>query len=174
VQAGNVGTGRNPFLDYVTFLASDSGGGTDTTPSDTTITSGPSGSLTGSTATFTFNSSETGSTFLCRLLPLESSRTPCTSPKTYTNLTVGTAYTLRVCAKHTAGNIDASPATRTFTPSGGGSGTDTDGDGVPDSSDNCPNVANVDQADSDGDGIGDVCETPTPGSAVGRCRRHLL
>lgn len=36
---------------------------------------------------------------------------------------------------------------------------DTDGDGVPDISDNCPNVANADQADSDGNGTGDVCET---------------
>jgi hypothetical protein len=119
VRAGNTGTGRYPFLDYVTFPASGDGAGTDTTPPETTITSGPSGSLTGTTATFTFDSSETGSTFLCRLLPLESSRAPCTSPKTYTNLTVGTAYTFSVWAKDTAGNIDASPATSTFTPSGG-------------------------------------------------------
>ena len=36
---------------------------------------------------------------------------------------------------------------------------DTDGDGVPDSSDNCPNVANPNQADTDGDGVGDACDT---------------
>ena len=36
--------------------------------------------------------------------------------------------------------------------------TDTDGDGIVDGSDNCPNDPNADQADSDGDGIGDVCE----------------
>jgi hypothetical protein len=36
---------------------------------------------------------------------------------------------------------------------------DADGDGVADQVDNCPDVAN-DQADSDGDGIGDVCEPP--------------
>lgn len=35
--------------------------------------------------------------------------------------------------------------------------TDSDGDGVPDSSDNCPYTANPDQYDSDGDGIGDEC-----------------
>jgi hypothetical protein len=34
---------------------------------------------------------------------------------------------------------------------------DSDGDGVPDSIDNCPNIANADQADSDSDGIGDAC-----------------
>jgi len=35
---------------------------------------------------------------------------------------------------------------------------DKDGDGVADNQDNCPNVANRDQTDSDGDGIGDACE----------------
>ncbi len=36
---------------------------------------------------------------------------------------------------------------------------DTDGDGVPDSTDNCPSVSNPDQADIDGDGKGDACDT---------------
>jgi len=35
---------------------------------------------------------------------------------------------------------------------------DTDHDGIPDSRDNCPKVANADQKDSDGDGIGDACD----------------
>jgi Thrombospondin type 3 repeat len=39
---------------------------------------------------------------------------------------------------------------------------DSDDDGVPDSTDNCPNAANADQTDSDGDGIGDVCDTTDP------------
>ncbi len=37
---------------------------------------------------------------------------------------------------------------------------DTDEDGVCDSDDNCPDTPNADQADSDGDGIGDACSTP--------------
>jgi hypothetical protein len=35
--------------------------------------------------------------------------------------------------------------------------TDSDGDGVNDNDDNCPSVANADQADSDNDGVGDAC-----------------
>ena len=36
--------------------------------------------------------------------------------------------------------------------------SDGDGDGVPDTSDNCPTTPNPDQADSDGDGVGDACD----------------
>jgi len=35
---------------------------------------------------------------------------------------------------------------------------DTDGDTVLDDIDNCPDISNLDQADSDGDGIGDLCD----------------
>ncbi len=38
---------------------------------------------------------------------------------------------------------------------------DSDRDGVPDSTDNCVNTPNTDQADSDGNGIGDVCDIIT-------------
>ncbi len=40
----------------------------------------------------------------------------------------------------------------------GAGDSDADGDGVPDGLDNCPQVANADQVDSDGDMIGDACD----------------
>jgi len=39
---------------------------------------------------------------------------------------------------------------------------DADGDGITDNQDNCPYVYNPDQADSDGDGVGDACEDEDP------------
>ena len=45
---------------------------------------------------------------------------------------------------------------------------DCDGDGVGAATDNCPEVANADQSDVDGDGIGDLCDIAgaTPGEAT--------
>jgi hypothetical protein len=43
--------------------------------------------------------------------------------------------------------------------------TDIDGDGIGDACDNCPKVSNPDQKDSNGNGIGDACEVPV----VKRC-----
>ncbi len=45
---------------------------------------------------------------------------------------------------------------------------DEDSDGVPDTTDNCPNVSNPDQANHDGDPVGDACDPnpDTPGDFI--------
>jgi len=46
---------------------------------------------------------------------------------------------------------------------------DTDGDGVPDTFDNCPLVANPLQEDTDGDGIGNACDAECTAASPGEC-----
>jgi hypothetical protein len=84
----------------------------DTRPPGTTIDSGPSGTVPGTTATFAFSSNESAATFECSLD--SAAFTACASPKTYSNLSVAD-HTLSVRAKDAAGNIDASPAVRSWT-----------------------------------------------------------
>jgi hypothetical protein len=83
----------------------------DTTPPDTSITGGPSGTVNSSTATFDFSSSETGSTYECSLDG--AAFTSCSSGVEYTGLTNGNHY-FQVRATDGAGNSDLSPATRTW------------------------------------------------------------
>ncbi|SDU85946.1 right-handed parallel beta-helix repeat-containing protein [Jiangella alkaliphila] len=74
---------------------------------ETTIDSGPDAMTVSTTAVFTFSSNEEGVTFQCKLdgLPYVA----CTSPATYTGLSVG-AHTLLVRATDGEGNVDATPA----------------------------------------------------------------
>jgi len=41
-------------------------------------------------------------------------------------------------------------------------GEDTDEDGILDGNDNCPDIPNADQTDSDGNGVGDACDNTAP------------
>src|SRR5262249_19143519 len=93
----------------------------DTTPPDTTITAGPTGTITVSSASFTWTGSDdvtpVGSLlYAFRLDPLEPgfSAFGAVPSKTYTGLANG-SYTFRVKAKDQAGNEDPTPASRSFT-----------------------------------------------------------
>jgi MYXO-CTERM domain-containing protein len=82
----------------------------DASPPDTSIVSGPSGLTQERNPTFEFSSPEPDVTYECNLN--DAGFTPCPSPATF-ELADG-AYTLQVRARDAAGNVDESPAMRTF------------------------------------------------------------
>jgi len=79
---------------------------------ETTITSGPAGVTGNSSATFTFSASEPA-TFSCSIDG--SIYSSCSSPKVYTALTGALEHSFSVRATSLGGNVDSSPATRTWT-----------------------------------------------------------
>ena len=81
-------------------------------PPETTITTGPSGGTNDPTPIFAFSSSDAGSSFQCKLDA--GAYTACSSPKTTAHLEDG-AHTFSVRAKDPFGNLDLTPATRSFT-----------------------------------------------------------
>lgn len=103
----------------ITICATDAAGNTgcatrviDGVPPDTSITSGPSGYVAAASATFAFSATEPDVAFRCWL----DSAAPaaCASPVSLTGLTQG-SHTFCVVATDAAGNVDATPACRTFT-----------------------------------------------------------
>lgn len=84
----------------------------DTTPPNTTITSGPSDPTDDNTPTFTFTSSEPSSTFEVNMDG--EGWQAAVSPKTYNALDDG-EHTFQVRAIDSADNVDPSPASQTFT-----------------------------------------------------------
>jgi hypothetical protein len=88
----------------------------DTVPPQTTITTGPSGSTTDTTPTFTFSSSESGSTFACRFD--SQAFAPCSGPgasQTPSSPLSAGGHSFEVRATDRAKNTDPTPAKRTFT-----------------------------------------------------------
>ena len=103
--------------------ATDTAGNTDATPAshtwtidltapDTTITAGPSNPTNSTAPSFSFTSTEAGSSFECRLDG--AAFAACTSAKSYTGLTAG-SHTFEVRATDPAGNTDGTPASQTWT-----------------------------------------------------------
>ena len=103
--------------------AIDSAGNVDPTPAssswtidltrpETMIDSGPSGTTSSTTASFSFSSNEANSTFQCSLDA--GSYAACSSPTTYSGLANG-SHTFQVRATDPAGNTDQTPAARTWT-----------------------------------------------------------
>ena len=103
-QAGN----RDPSPASYTWTVNPG----DTTAPDTVIGQKPPTITTDTSATIHFTSTESGSTFECKL-DLGNYGT-CTTPKTYTGLTVG-QHTFYVKAKDGANNVDLTPASYTWT-----------------------------------------------------------
>jgi hypothetical protein len=105
----------SPELPYAgatrVFLRFVDSGTADTTPPETTITSGPTGTTASATATFEFTASEP-STFECSLD--NHAFALCASPATFAGLADGT-HSFRVQATDLAGNTDPTPAEQTWT-----------------------------------------------------------
>ena len=88
----------------------------DSTPPETTITSGPPSSTTNRRPTFQFSSSQANSTFKCRFdsQPFAPCSGPGASHRPATPLSNG-SHIFAVRATDRASNTDPTPATRTFT-----------------------------------------------------------
>ena len=82
----------------------------DKTPPETSLTSGPDGTVADESATFAFSSNESGD-FVCSL---DGVRMGCRSPQSYEGLGQG-EHTFQVSARDLVGNLDLTPASRTWT-----------------------------------------------------------
>jgi hypothetical protein len=84
----------------------------DLTAPQTAIHTGPSSGTPSTSATFTFSSNEGDATYQCQLDG--SGFSACTSPHTRSSLTPGVSHTFQVRAIEAAGNLDATPASWTW------------------------------------------------------------
>lgn len=84
----------------------------DTTAPQTSITAGPTGTVTSTSASFSFSASETRSTFSCRLDG--GAWSACSSPKAFSGLAPAT-HLFEVRATDRYGNTDATPSSQSWT-----------------------------------------------------------
>lgn len=133
----------------------------DTTPPNTTIISGPSGIVSENDVLFTYTGSDnvTSSTNLvysCRLdvYDINWSTYTYSTSKSYNDLPNG-SYTFQVRAKDQAGQVDLTPASRSFVVNY--TAPDSDSDGLPDDIENASCTDPYD-SDTDNDGIRDGIE----------------
>ncbi|MCM8745822.1 metallophosphoesterase [Thermomicrobium sp. CFH 73360] len=112
IQLGENSTGRtfDVRFDEVVVDTGPIDAPQDTIAPETTLTSTPPATTSDTSATFAFTANELA-TFQCSLdgAPTQ----PCTSPTTYTALTVG-PHTFSVAATDVSGNTDPTPATYTW------------------------------------------------------------
>ena len=101
---------------------------TDTLPPETRVTSGPAATTDAHEAEFRFSASEKRSTFQCRVDG--SDWRSCSSPISYTEIPDG-QHTFSVRARDRAGNVDPTPATRSWTVASAGTSEPTDPEPTP-------------------------------------------
>jgi Thrombospondin type 3 repeat len=130
---------------------------------DTAIAGGPPATTSALSASFAVSANQAGVTFACTL---DGAGAPC-GP--LSGLGLG-PHTFTATARDRWGQVDATPASYSWTVVP----PDADGDGVPDATDNCPAAANADQADADGDKIGDACEVLPNGNVPAVAARNVI
>jgi hypothetical protein len=115
VDAPNANADNSADLAIVNDISNNVSVLTNNRPPNTSIGSGPMGTVTSRTANFTFSSSQASSTFECSLdgAPFAG----CTSPRTVpaSGLLADGSHTFKVRATDATGHTDPTPATRTWT-----------------------------------------------------------
>jgi outer membrane protein OmpA-like peptidoglycan-associated protein len=165
-----------------TYTISDGNGGTDTATVTVTVTpvndrpSAVNDSATvaeGSGAividVLGNDSDGEGDTLTVTAVTTPTSGTATINPDGTVSYTPAAGYEGTVTFTYTVSDGQGGTATATVTivvSGGGGNDDDQDGDGVADGLDNCPAVANPDQADPDHDGLGDACDTDKDGNGL--------
>jgi hypothetical protein len=145
----------------VLFDVDDVGISTSSVQPDTEIASAPPADTPSHAATFVARANQPRTTFACTLDGAPAGCGP------YSGLATG-PHRFTVAARDRWGLVDATPATHSWTVE------DADRDGIADSRDNCPEVANPAQPDADADEVGDACDLLPPGNVPAIAGRNVI